>query len=249
MMAIFFFLMLFTLGIGSAVGLLNNIMTNMKDYFPRLKSWQLSLIGVLGCFSIGLMYVTNGGFHIIAIVDKFGGEFLVYALATIELIGVVWIYGLENVCWDVEFMLKRKVSAFWRISWGVVMPIVLIIIGYQFAVICYVDSTQMTYGENKESYPLLVMVLGWSLFVIGFGQIFLSVFNDFLTKRKQNQSVSKIGKYLFSINPEWGPKSNTVRTEWAQFKLSKLKERQQISIMHDHSWIQQKCWLLLGKYP
>lgn len=34
----------------------------------------------------------------------------------------IWVYGLENFCWDVEFMLKWKVTNFWRITWTILTP-------------------------------------------------------------------------------------------------------------------------------
>lgn len=238
-------MMLFTLGVGSAVGLLNNITTNLADYFPRLKSWQLSVMGVLGCFFVGLMYVTQGGFYIVDVVDHFGGQFLIFALALSELIGVVWIYGVENLCWDVEFMLKKKVSAFWRVSWFLIMPIYLLVVAVFFAIESF--GKKLKYGDGKD-FPNIVIALGWSLFVIGLGQVLISALFHSMKKRRSNSTVAETVSYLFSPCPKWGPKSSTIRAEWVKFKQANVKEKMRVDMQHGHSWFQQKCWVLTGKY-
>jgi len=53
--------MLFTLGVGSAVGLQSAINSNLKDIFPKCKSWLMAAITCSIGFLIGLVYVTPGG--------------------------------------------------------------------------------------------------------------------------------------------------------------------------------------------
>lgn len=128
--------MLFVLGVGSAVGLQSSIVTNLMDIFPKVKNWLMAGICCLIGFVIGLIYVTPGGQWMLNLVDHFGGTFLIFALAIVELTGIVWIYGLENFCWDLEFMLNRKVTAFWRITWFLVTPIMMISI-FLYSMVTY----------------------------------------------------------------------------------------------------------------
>lgn len=242
-MAIFFFVMLFTLGTGSVVGCLINLTTNLKDYFPKMKYWQLALIATVAGFLSSLIYVTRGGIHMVDLVDHFGGQFLIFTLATVELIGIVWIYGLENICWDVEFMLKRKVTPFWRISWFILMPCFLITMLFVFIV--KMAEKDLTYGDNKM-YPFLALLFGWTLLIIGLGQVLLWI--GYIAVQKRHDSDSTL-KYLTSPNPEWAPDNASTKAEWITFKLDKLKEREQITAKLDHSWLQQKYWLLMAKYP
>lgn len=242
-MAIFFFAMLFTLGVGSVVGVLINLTTNLKDQFPRLKYWQLALIGTISGYLLSLIYVTRGGIHIVDLVDHFGGQFLIFALATVELIGIVWIYGLENICWDVEFMLKRKLTPFWRISWFIVMPFFLIAMCIVF--IKEMAEKNLTYGDGK-TYPLMWMTFGWTLFVIGLGQVLLAI--GYIAMNKQ-LDIKSTAKHLIAPNEKWAPESILKRAEWVDFKASKLREREQITRSLGHSWLKQKYWLLMGKYP
>lgn len=71
--ATMFFLMLFTLGIGSASALSGCIITIICDQFPHWKKWMVTLaVCVLG-FLMGLFYVTPQGQYILTLIDYYGG--------------------------------------------------------------------------------------------------------------------------------------------------------------------------------
>lgn len=56
--SVLFFLMLFTLGIGSNIGMAGCVMTVIRDRFPDIKPWKVAVgIGIVGC-SIGFVYTT-----------------------------------------------------------------------------------------------------------------------------------------------------------------------------------------------
>jgi solute carrier family 6 (neurotransmitter transporter, glycine) member 5/9 len=243
-MAIMFFLMLFTLGVGSAVGLLNNLATNLKDYFPRLKYWQFALAGCTTGFLIGLIYVCQGGIHIASVMDLFGGQLVIFFLALIELIGIVWIYGIENICWDVEFMLKRKVSAFWKISWFIVMPVYFLTIAVYW--IATFNDAEGDYQKDIASYPSLVKALGWTVLAIGLAQVLIAV--GYIMANRKDSVVEKV-KYLVSPDPDFGPANNKTRAEWENYKENKRREFQQIASEEGHSWVQRKFLFLIGRYP
>jgi solute carrier family 6 amino acid transporter-like protein 5/7/9/14 len=234
--------MLFVLGVGSTVGLMNNISTNLKDHFPKVKYWLFAGVCSVCGFALGLTYVTEGGIHVLELVDYFGGEFLIFTLATIELIAIVWIYGLQNICWDVEFMLKRKLSAYWRVCWGVIMPcFMLLISGFIVA-----RMKNPKYDNESKDFPLLALVGGWTLFAIGCSQVALCAGYLYLT-RKRSEKESFLG-FLLAPNVNWGPKSSKLRAEWQQFKSEKLQQQKSMIVKEGHSWMTQKWWELMGKY-
>jgi solute carrier family 6 amino acid transporter-like protein 5/7/9/14 len=49
-------------------------------------------IAIVG-FSIGLVYTTPGGQHVLSFLDFYGASFVGFLLAIAELITVGWIYG------------------------------------------------------------------------------------------------------------------------------------------------------------
>lgn len=60
------------------------------------------------------------------LVDHYAASFVVFVLASLELIGIFWLYGLENFLDDVEFMLDRRPTFYWRVCWALVTPCFLV---------------------------------------------------------------------------------------------------------------------------
>lgn len=231
--------MLFILGVGSAVGLQSSIVTNFMDIFPKAKYWMVAGICSIIGFVVGLIYVTPGGQWMLNLVDYFGGTFLIFALMIFQLVGILWIYGVENFCWDMEFMLNRKVTAFWRISWMIVTPGLMIII-FVYSMALYKNPTFI-----EKQYPTPSLVGGWFIFVFGMAQIV--IWGVWIASRDSlSEGKSSAIKNLFRLNPEWGPKSPKFRKEWIAYKQEKLEQRRIQSA--DHSWLKQKGYVLLGKY-
>lgn len=119
--------MLFTLGIGSATSLAGGIITVIHDKFANIDKKVITVgVCVIGFFA-GLIYVTPGGLWMIDLVDYFGAGSVLYILAILELIGIIFVYGLPNIVRDIQFMLGRKISLYWQVCW-VLTPIVLFVV-------------------------------------------------------------------------------------------------------------------------
>lgn len=56
--AILFFVMMFVLGIGSAVALCSAVFNILCDHFPNVKNWKLVLIVSIFGYFISLVYIT-----------------------------------------------------------------------------------------------------------------------------------------------------------------------------------------------
>lgn len=147
-----FFIMLFVLGIGSNIGMASCIMTVIRDRFPQVKCWKVVLgiafVGVtVGCiyttpvriiFNDSFIYLLltiivflQGGQFLINFLDFYGASFVALIMAIVELLTVSWIYGVDRLCKDIEFMLGRKTGLYWRICWGFITPGTMIgILGY-----------------------------------------------------------------------------------------------------------------------
>lgn len=118
--------MLFSLGIGSNIGMASCIITVIRDRFPKIVCWKLVIaISIIG-ICVGSIYTTPGGQFLIIFLDFYGASFVAFFFAIIELLTVTWIYGLDRFCHDVEFMLGRKIGVYWRICWGIVTPLMMI---------------------------------------------------------------------------------------------------------------------------
>jgi solute carrier family 6 amino acid transporter-like protein 5/7/9/14 len=87
----------------------------------------------------------------ITLVDHFGAGFVIYIMATLEVIGIAWIYGLSNFCRDIEFMLNIKIGWYWKICWGFIVPTSLISI----FIFTFVNSTTLTH--NNHEFPTIAL--------------------------------------------------------------------------------------------
>lgn len=61
------------------------------------------------------------------LLDNYGVGTAVFLYGIAQVTGVMWIYGLGQFCADIKFMLGRPVGFFWRITWGLVAPLTLIV--------------------------------------------------------------------------------------------------------------------------
>lgn len=86
--------------------------------------------------------------------------------------------GLENFLDDLEFMLDKKPSVYWRICWFIVTPLILI------TIFIYTVATlsPLTYGGR--SFPLSAHAAGWMILCIGVVQIPLWMLINILKNRE-----------------------------------------------------------------
>ncbi|KAK3859951.1 hypothetical protein Pcinc_033965 [Petrolisthes cinctipes] len=103
--AVLFFLMLFTLGCGSVVGLSGAIITTICDRLPTLSKVYVTLFVSIMGFLVGLIYVTPGGQLILELVDFFGGGFIIFILVIVQTVAAVLVYGPRNLLGDIKFIL------------------------------------------------------------------------------------------------------------------------------------------------
>lgn len=87
----------------------------------------------------------------LTLVDEYGGVFLVLGLAIFEIVTIVWIYGLENICLDIEFMTKRHIGFYWRICWAIITPLCMIFL-FVYALISYENPTYAGKTFPEEYY-------------------------------------------------------------------------------------------------
>ncbi|XP_011346370.1 sodium-dependent nutrient amino acid transporter 1-like isoform X1 [Ooceraea biroi] len=235
--AVLFFVMMFVLGVGSAVGMVTGIITVINEQFPKLKTWQIVVPACCLGFAIGTVYVTPGGQFILTLVDYYGASFVVFILASFEMTGVIWVYGLENFMDDLIFMLDRKPSIYWRICWFIVTPLILI------TIFIYTVATlsPVTYGQR--SLPASAHAAGWTLLCIGVLQIPLWMLIAMLKKREL--PCMQMVKAAFAPVDGWGPQEVQQRKNWKIFKEERARAREK---RIQPIW-QQMLYVLLNKEP
>ncbi|XP_076679954.1 sodium-dependent nutrient amino acid transporter 1 [Andrena cerasifolii] len=212
--AVLFFVMMFVLGVGSAVALSGAVFSILCDHFPKVSQWKLVLLlSILG-FVISLVYVTPGGQWFVSLVDYYGGTFVAIILGVLEMITIFWIYGVSNFLNDVEFMLGKKPSWYWRFCWAFITPVLMIVI-LAYTIITYEPPTY-----DGVPFPAYAYGIGWSLLALGVLTIAASILHKLIEKR--SSSMLETIKAAFRPNEEkWGPSDPKVRLEWKEFKAEK----------------------------
>ncbi|XP_071444037.1 sodium-dependent nutrient amino acid transporter 1-like [Hetaerina americana] len=215
--SVLFFIMLFTLGLGSACALIGSVITIYSDMMPKIPVWIITLIScIIGCI-FGLMYITPGGQFILTLVDYHGTSFVVYILSTFEVIAVMWVYGMESFCKDIEFILGHKVSSYWRICWAVLIPLFLPVV----LIYSLVNSKPLTYIGIP--YPTSAVVCGWLLSTVGVLQIPIWAAREYW-KSNENTPYEKLAS-LFRSSSKWGPRNPKIKEEWMLYKAQFVEQR------------------------
>ncbi|XP_074105742.1 sodium-dependent nutrient amino acid transporter 1-like [Cotesia typhae] len=211
--AVCFFLMLFTLAIGSSVAFCSTVISVIKDQFPRFSQWKIVLAVCITGFGIGVCYCTPAGLYMVNLVDYFGGTFIIMVLAMLEVVGVSWFYGIDNFLDDIEFMINKRPFFFWRICWVFLTPIML------FTILIYFLITLQPLTYNDEYYPTSAYVAGWALLACGVLPFVIIMFTTII--RNKEKSFSDI----FKPADNWGPRNAKTRERWRNFKLLKQQKR------------------------
>ncbi|CAL8121342.1 unnamed protein product [Orchesella dallaii] len=215
--AVLFFLMLFTLGIGSATSLTGGVITILCDQFTTWKRWLVTLVVcTLGCL-VGLMYVTEGGMLLLDLVDHYGAGFIVYLMVMCECAGISWVYGLSNICDDIEFMLGRQVGIYWRACWGFIIPVGL------FANLLYYLITEPEFQSGEFPYPKVATICGWLL--TGFAAALIPAWGIHAVATRKKASFQE--KIVEATKPthRWGPQQKKLRSEWQAFRAQREGQR------------------------
>ncbi|XP_057669602.1 sodium-dependent nutrient amino acid transporter 1-like isoform X1 [Diorhabda carinulata] len=233
--AIAFFVMLFVLGIGSLAALHVNLNSLFKDAFPNVADWKISGCTALCLFLVGLIYTTPGGQYVLDLADFFGGTFVIFTGALCEIFVILYLYGVENLCIDLEFMTKRIAGLYWRITW-LVIPILLLIIFVYFVV----TLEPLVYGIDSLPVPIGLKVFGWGIVTVMVVQM-IGYLLYYLYKNWKYPGIQKFTK-TFSTET-YGPDGVERTNAWKEFKQEKKLQQKAVN----DSLIKRKLKILLGK--
>jgi len=148
----------------------------------------------------------------LTLVDSFGGNFTIYVLATLEVVGVAWVYGLSNFCKDIEFMLGIKIGIFWKFTWGFFVPVVLT------GILIYSLVDWKPIRHNDTDFPNIALACGWILAGVCLALVPIFAIRVIMT-RKGDTWLTKL-KMSFQPTQSWGPKNALHRQEWKLYKSS-----------------------------
>ncbi|WAR13044.1 S6A17-like protein [Mya arenaria] len=176
--SIIFFMMLLSLGMGSEFGTIEGFTASIYDLepFPAItrRKWLTSaLICGVSCL-IGLLFVLGSGSYWVALFDNFAGSFPLITVAMMECFTIGWIYGVDKFADDIEFMIGKQPSRYWKIVWKFIAPFLVAILLISTIVSYFIKplvyeaySSELSKSINR-SYP-------WYGAMIAFVLVFSSI--------------------------------------------------------------------------
>uniref|UniRef100_A0AAQ5ZI20 Transporter n=1 Tax=Amphiprion ocellaris TaxID=80972 RepID=A0AAQ5ZI20_AMPOC len=157
--AVIFFIMLLTLGIDSAMGGMESVITGLIDEFKFLHKHRelFTLFIVVATFLISLFCVTNGGMYVFTLLDHFAAGTSILFGVLIEAIGIAWFYGVDRFSDDIEEMIGQRPGRYWRLCWKFVSPCLLLCM----VVVSFATFNPPNYGPYM--FPPWANMVGWCL--------------------------------------------------------------------------------------
>ncbi|XP_050710225.1 sodium-dependent nutrient amino acid transporter 1-like isoform X2 [Eriocheir sinensis] len=203
-----FFLMMFTLGLGSAAAYNNVIITIISDRYPNVtKVWITLSVCVVG-FLVGLLYTTPQGQYIVTLVNHYSGGVSIILLMVVELIAVMWVYGLRRLIRDIHFMLNRSTGLYWKVCWGAFNPLFLAIV---FAY-SQTQSQTLTYGTYV--FGDIATGIGTALAAAAVAMVPIMFVKEVWIRYDASKGLRHSLANTFSITSEWGPKDPALNKEY-----------------------------------
>lgn len=100
----------------------------------------------------------------------------------------LWI-GVNRICRDIEFMLNRKTGLYWRLCWGLLTPLMLIVI------LLYTFGTYSPVTYSGHSFPTWAYGEAYSKFISDYCQQYRK-----LSKQKINDKIIEFPTMNFYSN-------------------------------------------------
>uniref|UniRef100_A0A674DPM7 Transporter n=1 Tax=Salmo trutta TaxID=8032 RepID=A0A674DPM7_SALTR len=157
--SVLFFIMLFCLGLSSMFGNIEGVLVPLQDLGVFPKSWPKEAttgITCVLCCIVGLLFVQGSGNYWLSLFDSYGGSIPLLIIAFCEMVGVVYLYGIDRFNDDIKFMIGHKPNFFWQITWRFVSPAIMFVI-FVFYFITKVTETLLykTWNPESENFPTL----------------------------------------------------------------------------------------------
>ncbi|XP_029647898.2 sodium- and chloride-dependent glycine transporter 1-like [Octopus sinensis] len=205
--AILFFLMMITIGFSSQFSLVETVMSSLMDEWQDKlrRNWKTqTAFRVCVClvtFLFGLPMTTQAGMYILNLVDTSVGGFPFLFIGLTECLTICYIYGYKRFADDIEMMLGKKPSVYWRICWCFVTPFIL------FVVIVSKAIQYKVVTLHSYVYPRWAQTIGWLIVIIPL--VIIPVY--FVVKHCQSGGYQVMVKSLKPLS-NWGPSEPENRT-------------------------------------
>lgn len=100
--------------------------------------------------------------NLLSLVDHYGATFIAFNLVIFELGTFCYIYGVDRICKDIEFMLGFRPNLYWRLCWKYLTPgTTAFLVAYYY----------WDYHSDVADYPVGAHIFGIVLTFVGLIQL------------------------------------------------------------------------------
>ncbi|XP_041488167.1 inactive sodium-dependent neutral amino acid transporter B(0)AT3 isoform X3 [Microtus oregoni] len=89
----------------------------------------------LVCFLSAICFTLQSGNYWLEIFDSFAASLNLIFFAFMEVVGVIYVYGMKRFCDDIEWMTGRRPGLYWQVTWRVVSPMLLLSIFLSYIIL------------------------------------------------------------------------------------------------------------------
>uniref|UniRef100_A0A8D9B8R8 Sodium-dependent nutrient amino acid transporter 1 n=1 Tax=Cacopsylla melanoneura TaxID=428564 RepID=A0A8D9B8R8_9HEMI len=201
------FLVILLSGFVSTICLVYTVVTcAVVEGKRKRRWWTMTLLVCAIGFILTVLSVLPGDLSIVHILEHYVIGRLVLISTMLELIGFIWVYGLESLSNDFEFVLGYNLNFLWKTIWFIA-PIVLGVLEVCSMVLMPLRVSSDSSWESTA---------GWSMYLAAWLIILLVAFWQILAQ----VDFDLIQKYRSSVKPtrNWGPVDPIYRHCWVQWK-------------------------------
>jgi len=162
--SVIFFIMIFCLGIDSQLGLVETVITfvkdNVKDTGIKLPSSVITMLTCFVGFLFGLPCVTDAGYYWVTFLWDYSAFVGLFAAAAVSLIGSGWVVGTQFLNEVSVHLREKKVNPVLLFMWRFVDPVIFtVLFGVGIAALIPYPTALGYHGEGTGAFPLWAQVL------------------------------------------------------------------------------------------
>ncbi|XP_060870233.1 sodium-dependent nutrient amino acid transporter 1-like isoform X1 [Metopolophium dirhodum] len=176
----------------------------------KWKWWILTCMVCFIAFLVGVLCLLPENLQAVHLLDEYIIGRMVVTSTVLELIAFVWIYGLESLSNDFEFVLGYKLCFVWKFVW-LGTPILFMV--FEFWSLFVMPLTESDYSSHDSMW---LYVIGWIVYLFMWSMIIGIAVWQISAQVDYNFSQ----KFLSTIKParNWGPVDPIYRHCWVQWK-------------------------------
>ncbi|KAL5240353.1 hypothetical protein ACI65C_007763 [Semiaphis heraclei] len=176
----------------------------------KWKWWILTCMVSFIAFLVGVLCLLPENLQAVHLLDEYIIGRMVVTSTVLEIIAFVWIYGLESLSNDFEFVLGYKLCFVWKSVW---MGTPILFMVFEFWSLFVMPLTESDYSSHDSMW---LYVIGWIVYLFMWSMIIGIAVWQISAQVDYNFSQ----KFLSTIKParNWGPVDPIYRHCWVQWK-------------------------------